>query len=540
MRIKHFFTLLLGLAAFSASAQGYKDGVEYYKAGQFDNAITILQRNLGAADTDKAVAYYYLGASKLNLGDKTEAKKNFDLGIQANPECAYNYVGLGALSLLNGDLQTAQQNFKKAQSLAKKNNEITVDIARAYYNADPVKYDKEIEKMIAKAEKDSKFKEPSIYILKGDRKADAKSWGEAATEYEQAITYDPNNSEGYVKYANTYFNVVPQYAIDKLKQLLQNQPNSALAQRELAEKYYQNDQWSDAAKQYGKYIENPNHFPQDKARYAVLLFAGEQYDKSLQIANEVLAQENPHDVTLRRLVIRNLSELNRKDEALKDAHDFFANSETGSKANAADYRIYGQLLRDTKQDSLALVKFEEGLVKFPNDANLLKEVSDLYFDQRNYVPAAQNYALYIAALPNPTGRNYYDGALRFLGAASSQEDSAKRLELANEGIAMMDKALEGIVPPVQYLRRKALLYIIGNENKANDEAVAIWDQILQTLNQDPKNADPKNADNYLSYYVEAYKYKGQNAALKGDKEGSDAAAAQLEKYEALLAQAPQQ
>ena len=55
MKIKLFFSLLLagGLVA-SAQSQGYKDGIEYYKAGQYNNAKEILERTLNQSGTDQA------------------------------------------------------------------------------------------------------------------------------------------------------------------------------------------------------------------------------------------------------------------------------------------------------------------------------------------------------------------------------------------------------------------------------------------------------------------------------------------------------
>lgn len=55
--------------------------------------------------------------------------------------------------------------------------------------------------------------------------------------YEQAIYFDEDNPEGYVKYANVYFNTDggKRFAIQKLVELLQKNPSSALGQRELAE-----------------------------------------------------------------------------------------------------------------------------------------------------------------------------------------------------------------------------------------------------------------------------------------------------------------
>ena len=95
MKIKLFLSLLLAGSLFaSAQSQGYKDGIEYYKAGQYDNAKVILTKTIGDASTDKALANYYLGQTNLAQGDKAAAKQCFDAGVAANPDCAYNYVGI--------------------------------------------------------------------------------------------------------------------------------------------------------------------------------------------------------------------------------------------------------------------------------------------------------------------------------------------------------------------------------------------------------------------------------------------------------------
>ena len=248
MRIKLFLSLLLagGLVA-AAQHQGYKDGIEYYKAGQYDNAKTILDRTINDANTNKSLANYYLGQIALANGDKAQAKTYFEKGKSIDAANAYNFVGLGALDLLNGNADAASDNFKEAQKLAKKDAEVTVSIARAYYNADPVKYAKEIDKAMVKARKDSKSQNPSIYVLEGDMLIDQQNYGDAAGRYESAITFEPNNPEGYVKYANAYFYVNKDYAIKKLEEYLAQHPESAMVQRELAEKYFQADRWRAAS-----------------------------------------------------------------------------------------------------------------------------------------------------------------------------------------------------------------------------------------------------------------------------------------------------
>ena len=56
MKFKYLLSLCLAGASMSAMAQGYKDGVEYFKADRYDNAEELLNRNLNNADTNKAEA----------------------------------------------------------------------------------------------------------------------------------------------------------------------------------------------------------------------------------------------------------------------------------------------------------------------------------------------------------------------------------------------------------------------------------------------------------------------------------------------------
>ncbi|MDE6528448.1 MAG: hypothetical protein K2L78_05325, partial [Muribaculaceae bacterium] len=303
MKSKFLISLFLG-SALGLSAQGFKDGVEYYRADQPEEAAIILTNTLNQAGTDQSTAYYYLGQIALQNGDKAAAKANFDKGVAANPDNGYNYVGLGALALAEGNASAAAGYFKDAKGKAKKDADILTEIARAYFVADPVKYNKELEKALADAKKAVK-NAPAPFILEGDRLAKTNV-GDAAGMYEMAAQFDTKleHPEAYVKYARTYFPVNPQYAIDKLKALLQAQPNSALAQRELAEKYYEDNQLTRAAEQYEKYIQNPNHFKKDKQRLVGLLFFAKRYPESYALASELLG-EDPSNFYMQRLQFYN-------------------------------------------------------------------------------------------------------------------------------------------------------------------------------------------------------------------------------------------
>ena len=508
MRIKLICSLLAAAATLSAVAQsqGYKDGIEFYKAGQYDNAKTILERTLNDAQTDKALSYYYLGQVALAKGDKAAAKTNFTNGVSANAECPYNYVGLGAIDLLDGNAKAAEDQFKDAQKLAKKDAEVSVNIARAYYNADPVKYAKEMDKAMSKARKDSKNQEPAIYILEGDMLADAKEYGNAAAKYEMAITFDKNNPEGYVKYANSYFNVNPNFAISKLEEFYKLAPTSALAQRELAEKYYQGNHWNKAADLYGDYIKNPNHFPEDKARYSVLLYWGKKYEDSKRVAQEILAQD-PSTFLMQRMMFLNDAALENNEAAAAEAKSFFEKNPNGY-FTTNDYTTYADVLSKLGNDSLAAVQYETAVSKDPDNADLISELSSFYTKAKNYPKAADTYALYLSKLEDPSTNDLFGAARRYLNAAATAapEDSVARHDAAEKGLKYINDAIAGAVPNPVLFQFKARLNIADNNNHPNQEAIDAYNEMIALLDQDPANKDPKNADNKLNLYKEAYQF----------------------------------
>lgn len=507
MKFKSIFTIMLAGCALVASAQsqGYKDGIDYYKAGQYGNAQTILNKTINQPTTDKALAYYYLGQTELALGNKDAAKANFDKGVAADAENPYNYVGLGALDLLKGDASAADSQFKLAKKYSKKNSEILVDIARAYFNADPVKYDKEIDKNLKQAYKDSKNQEPSIYIFEGDRKLALQDVGGAAGQYEMAINYDSANPEGYVKYAKSYFFVNPQFSIQKLEEFLNVAPNSALAQRELAEAYYKANYWKKASDMYGKYIKNPNHFPEDKARYSVLLYWSEDYPASLQVANEVLADQ-PDNFQAQRMRFVDEVVLQKYDDAIRHGEEFFAKN-SPDKFTAIDYSSLADAYNSVQNPEKAIETYLKGVKAFPENADLYNSLSSVYSMQKEYQKAADAYDKYIANVEKPSLNDYFTASGKWLNVAATGGDNLELRKTASEnGVKYIDQVL----PTVQeaqrpmILERKAFLQTAGNEgNKPNAAAAETFAELISLLESDPALLDPANPDNELKSYKNA-------------------------------------
>ncbi len=519
MKIRTIFSLLLGGMALTGFAQGgYQDGVDYYNADRFDKAKTILEKTLNDPSTNKAVSYFYLGELALDENNPTAAADNFNKGVQADPAYGYNYVGLGQIALKNGNKSEAERNFKQALEGNKKDASVMAAIARAYFNVDPTAYAKEIDKYINNALKVSKNKEAQIYVLKGDM-AKGTDIGQAAGFYEQAIIYDEEsgdiNPQAYVKYANLYNKVNPDFAIGKLVELNQKLPTSALAQSELAEKYYDGNQFTKAAEQYGKYIKNPNHFQGDEQRYSGLLYFGKKYQESLDVANQVLAAD-PDNEYMQRMVMLNKAALKDFAGAEEAAKKLFAH--TNAKFTATDYTTYGDVLGELQRPQEAIDAYMKAYNLNPEkNKQILSNISSMYTDLQDYQKAAETMQQYVDA-GDASLNDYFTLSNRYKNLGISlPEGSPERAEAANNGIKYVDMAIESAANKGPLYRNKATLMMIRDGAEITPELVQTYKDMLAAYDEDPANKT-KYADAYKSAYNNLANYY-----LKaGDKEQAKA------------------
>ena len=554
MKFKLFLSLIL-CASLTCMAQGYKDGIEYYKVGQYDNAKELLLRNIDDPSTNKAEAYFYLGCIGLYTDNYEEAEKNFDAGIAADPEYGYNYVGMGELELRRGKLSTDKDAAKNAEKAAKKlfdegkdlcgkkDDAVMVAIARAYYNVDPVKYADEIED----AKKDAKKRDKQsadLYVFEGDILADKQQWGSAASWYEMVMRSGKDNIEAYVKYANTYFYVNPDVAIQTLEDLVASKPNSALAQRELAEKYYKDDQWTKAAEKYGIYMQNPNHFKQDENRYAGLLFYGKRYQESYDLAAKIISEHAAGDADvfyMKRLQLYNLVAMaqeaendstaaaqlwNRADVLAKEFLSM--NVPAGAKYEPKDYSDYAVVLAALGDIPGSVEMYKKAYDANPEKVDLLKNASDACTDAKDYENAAKFYQMYVDKADYKTN-DLFVLAGRYLNWGvttpdTTATDSIKRDEAFKKALEYAEK-VDSIVPnDLRILSRIANIHVghesgfSGRDYARYAEAMPTYDAILAILDAEPKYKDPNNADNEIAMYIEIFRYKAVHYYLNKDQE----------------------
>ncbi len=512
MKFKRILTFCMAGFALSAMAQTHVEGSEYYRADQFDNAKELLLRSLKNPGTDKAVSDYYLGLIALRDNNKAEAQKYFNEGIQINPEYPNNYVGLGSLQLLNGNEKEAEQSFKTAESKSKKDASLQILIARAYDNADPVKYEKQITKRLANARKIN-IENPDIYIFEGDQFAEKKQWGDAGAKYEMAANYNNKATEAYVKYANLFTMVNPQYAVNMLTKLLQVNPNSALGERELAIAYYNNKDFANAAKQYGKYVTNASHFKQDEDRYAFLLFYSGDYKKGYDYATS-LVKANPSNFTAQRYQFMNAAQLPELKEQLpamaESLHAAHKSNPGSNKFAAIDYTLIADEYAKAKQVDKAIDVIKEGIADMPDNANFNKTLAMLYVDANNLTDATEAYKGYLQKTEEPGYNDYIQQAtFSFYAGVENQESNPEKAakffsetkEYADKGAAILPDNYKPVMMNGDVAKQTA------SKEEATAAAVPYYEKAISLLeaSQDPSRyaRDAKTMYNYMgNYYLD--------------------------------------
>jgi tetratricopeptide (TPR) repeat protein len=521
MKFRFLTTICIAGAALSVSAQGYKDGIEYYKADRYESARELLERNINNADTDKSSSYYYLGMIADHNKNLTGAKKYFEDGKNANEANPYNYVGLGLLELKNASSKNAETYFKEAEKLGKKDAGVQVAIARAYYEVNPNLYAKEIDKRIEKARKINS-NNPDIYIFEGDRAFDRKSWGDAAGMFEMAASFAPQAAEAYVKNADVHEDVNLNYAIQQLQNLLSANPNSALGQKELAEMYYRHGQYKEAAQQYGKYVVNPNHFKNDEDRYSFLLFYGGDYQKGYNYATQLL-NKNPNNFTAMSYQFINAAQLpDLSDQWLSMAENLYTAHKSDSKNVFAPivYTLVADEFGKAKRYDEAIEVLDEAIATYPTNAQFESSKANMYINTGDYDKAADTYKNYVAKKSEPGYSDYIQVAiLAYYGGGkntTSNQQEAKRL--FNEAIEYAQKA--EAKDNNQYYPNKLYGDVkIANADSNSTGSVAVSDyqtaiSKFEKLESPSKKAinDAKTMYNYVgNYYLDK---KDKASALK--------------------------
>ncbi len=512
------FALLLCAGAFVMNAQAYKDGVDYYKIGQSENAKYLLDKNLDKEDTDKAIAYYYLGRIAMDNKDTAAAKEYFDKGIKANIEQPLNYIGLGEIALKTGALKDAGVHFKEAMSKNKKDATAAVEIARAYYRTNDTKYAKQIDEYLKKATNMEKKigsegynkNQTEIQIFYGDRYVDQNDPDKACECYDQIVTlFDETNPVAAVKYAEYFYKMNERMAIDKLQSVVDKNPNSAMAKRQLADLYYKKQQYTAAVKLYQDYINDPNHLPNDEVRYAEILFQAKDYVGAVNQCTRYL-KKDPQHLGVKR--IRFYSQYKESDwkDAFKDGCVFFDEIETApEKYNATDFTYMAEVLLNIGRTDDA-IRCYRNIVNIASNNEEKVDALRKYSEGLNYVQKFKESAAALEELITIDSSNLndiYTLSRRYYSAA--QADETFKQEGFENAIKNIDIAIQKAPSNIFLFKWRAKYYTLLDTKSDGGHALEAYKEYVNQLKNDDIDDSEQSAEFMEPYIYIANYYLSQ-------------------------------
>jgi tetratricopeptide (TPR) repeat protein len=177
-------------------------------------------------------------------------------------------------------------------------------------------------------------KDPMAFVRAGDLALARKEVGTACQYYEQAIYFDPDCAEAYLKFAAVYKSSAPNQSITKLQELKLRQPDNLTVDKALADVYYTANRFADAVKEYERFIHTPQATDAEQLHYAFALFMNHAFEQSLAIVRQGLAR-NPRHAALNRLAMYNYTDMKQYDAA-RDAADAFFNRSDSAQYSALD------------------------------------------------------------------------------------------------------------------------------------------------------------------------------------------------------------
>ena len=496
-------------------------GIDLYRAGLYDAAKFFFLEKTKQGGSEPAESYYYLGQIYNEEQQTDSATYYYAKSKEINPDYPFGYIGEGGLELKKGNTKGAEELFKKAESLAKKDASVIIAIADAYID---VKQYPEAEKAIARARKINK-NYVGIAMTEGDLYRSQDNVGKAASNYDSVINSNANEKLAYLKSAKLYEFANPDVALSYLDKLIAIDPEYIPAYALIGDINRNRGRYQQALKAYEKFISIPGVPIVQRQRYAELLYFTDQFDQSLQEINSVLAK-NPNNVVMHRLRAYNNFKLENFALATQQM-DAFMQSTPKDQLIYLDYFTYGKILLKEKRTEDALNAFQNAFALDNTKTEIYKEMATVYKNLGNYPGMMEQYEKYLEEDPNVSladwsnyGIEVYNYAAKYVSeeyktTPISQEqreaDNTTFYSLIEKGNGAFDKIIERF--PTRYLEylQKARLNALIDVKEQKEAGAMIKGaartyyekaiEVILPLNEDGKrNRDILESYRYLATY----------------------------------------
>lgn len=384
----------------------------------------------------------------------------------------------------------------------KKDAKAVAGIGRAYLDAKEYDNADKYADLAIKANKNC----AAGYVLKGDICVMKDDGGAASSWFENATTLDPQDPEGYRRYAQINAKADPDGSIAKLEQLRSIDPSYPvdLVAAEIQSKAGR----ADAAIEYYSKVNLDKMEDYQLADYASTLFLKQKYDESLKVSS-FGNNKFPRYGSLNRLSLLNNVNLEKYEEAIKFGERLF-NSSDDVKYTALDYINYGTALQKLKKNDEAIKAFEKVVNTRTFDMeqriSVFKNLSDVYKSMGDYPKALEYYEKYVKGNQTKMTANIKNGLAQLYRTMAIDENSTP--EQKQEAVAKADKVFSEIAEEFPAFKqavtaqRAKLAFILDPEDKAG-AAKPHYDQLIEIINglESKDASDVAQLKQALSYNI---------------------------------------
>ena len=405
----------------------------------------------------------------------------------------------------------AEVAFKKN----KKNPEAILKIAQAFYAQKDTANARKYANLSNEAGK-PKYQFAPAYLLLGDIEASyGTDGGKAASYYNQAITFNPKNPEGYKKWAMVYRKISPTQAAKKLEEMKVQCPDEDID----AFKGHIFMLANDEKQAYENYVKADIN-KLDKLGLNEFVrcsyFTGHFAD-AVRAAEAGIKLE-PRNPTFNRIAMFANYELKNYDAAKSYIHKYFYETDS-AKVSEYDH-FYTALIYQALEDKANMYAHYDKALELVNDQSMikrwaiLKSVSDSYLKEKEFENAIKYYEQYLACKPN---LNFDDEeGMANIYSKYGDAEPTKKKEMISKAIELFGTLAEKY--PVQVVYATFMRAGLSNkldDNMKNNLAKADYQKVVDLL---ANKADrTKGEDTMLKT---SYHYLMYNAFLNKNTAGA--------------------
>ena len=256
------------------------------------------------------------------------------------------------------------------------------------------------------------------FILKGDIEAINDDGGEAAMWYQQAMMLDPQNPEGYMRYANVNRKVSPEESARVLNELRKIRPDYPV-DAETAHSYYTANKFDKALEYFAKC--DINQLDEGKlVEYLVSAVQLNKYADALKIA-DFGGKKFTKNATFAQLGLWSAVETESFQAAEAYANRYLAME--GEK-NATDHTYHGKALVGLQRYEEAIEKFNKALEANPEATEPLARISETYTKMGQEDKALEYSEKYLAKNKNANILDYANLAQIYVNKAEKGDKVA--------------------------------------------------------------------------------------------------------------------